>query len=104
MKIVVKKPKEKGTIIEGENKLETYQNIVGGYIETYSLVNDILIVLNEEGILEGLEHNMLIRPHMNEYKDTALIVGTVAFVSEDNGDFKELNEGQLETLRQFNFI
>lgn len=104
MKIVVKKPKEKGSIIEGENKLETFQNIVGGYIETYPLVNDILIVLNEEGILQGLEHNMIIRPYMNEYKDTALIVGTVAFVSEDNGDFKELNEEQIKTLKEFKFM
>lgn len=45
-------PKENGKF-----SLEEMQEIVGGYIETIDLPSGMVMVLNEEGKLEGLEKN-----------------------------------------------
>lgn len=97
MKIVVKEPGQRARIIEGENKLETFQNIVGGYIECFYLVHDIVIVLNEEGKLMGLEPNLFLN-------NNELIVGPIAFVGEDNFEFTELNEYQIQVLKNYDLL
>lgn len=40
------------------NTLDTFQRLVGGYIETVTLGADWTVVCNEEGRLEGLPYNM----------------------------------------------
>ena len=40
---------------EIDNTLETMQKIVGGYIETVTLSNGIVLICNEEGRLKGLK-------------------------------------------------
>lgn len=37
--------------------LQNLQNTVGGYIETVTLTEDLVIICNEEGRLLGLPHN-----------------------------------------------
>lgn len=39
------------------NKLESLQRIVGGYIETATLENGLVVICNEEGRLHGLPRN-----------------------------------------------
>ena len=39
------------------NKLETLQELVGGYIETVTMTMDSCIIVNEEGRILGLPHN-----------------------------------------------
>lgn len=97
MRVVIKEPNKKAEIREINNRLEDFQSIVGGYIEVYPIrtdlpLEDILIILNEEGKLMDLEPNMIVG---NE-----LIVGNMIFVSEDNGDFKSLSDDQLFFLKQ----
>jgi len=40
-----------------DNKLETLQELVGGYIETVTMTLDSCIIVNEEGRILGLPHN-----------------------------------------------
>ena len=48
IKVIVKRPGEKyGHIAYIDNKLKAFQHLVGGYIETIS-VDDLVIVCNEE--------------------------------------------------------
>jgi uncharacterized protein YuzE len=61
MKVLVKRPFENFEIIEIKGELEEYQKIVGGYIETYRIDDEYLLICNEEGKLIGLEPNMLYR-------------------------------------------
>ncbi len=39
------------------NTLEGLQSIVGGYIETVTFADDMVVICNEEGRLLGLPHN-----------------------------------------------
>ena len=39
------------------NDLKSFQNIVGGYIETVTMTSDAVIICNEEGRLMGLPDN-----------------------------------------------
>lgn len=41
-----------------DNKLEAFQDAVDGYIETLTVFSDVTFVLNEEGRLRGLPHNI----------------------------------------------
>lgn len=91
MRIVVKNVGEIPKVVEVENTLETYQNIVGGYIETYPFVEGMLIIFNEEGKLMGLKPNMVINGET--------IVGNIAIVSHGEEDFEGLSEEQLDFFR-----
>lgn len=43
-----------------DNKLESFQEFVGGYIETFTLPNDLVVICNEEGRLLDMEPNVVI--------------------------------------------
>ena len=95
IRVVVKKARKPAEIKWIENELETYNEIVGGWIETFGLTDEILIVLNEEGKIKGLEPNVAIPCHggMTEY-----IVGDIVFVSVDGQDFGGLSDRHLLDL------
>ena len=79
-----------------DNTLETFQSIVGGYIETYRLTNDLLIILNEEGKLIELEPNFVIPCHNNQRE---IIVGNVAIVTTKDCEFEGLNKDHMDFLK-----
>lgn len=56
MKAIRKKPGCEPEIIEVDNTLAALQQEVGGYIETVSIA-DVVIICNEEGRLCGLPYN-----------------------------------------------
>lgn len=80
---VIARPNELAEITEIENDLETYQAIVGGYIECLTLDEKAVIICNEEGKLKGLPDNFA-------YKGD-VIVGTVVIVAIKNNDFSSLS-------------
>lgn len=84
-----------------EDKLETYQKIVGGYLEAVQFHSDIVMWLNEEGLLIELPHNFetvvvqngVIRPVHH-------IVGNVFFSSKDDeGNTTSLSDYQIDLIR-----
>ena len=72
MKAIRKKPGCAPEIIEVENTLEALQQEVGGYIETVSIA-DVVIICNEEGRLCGLPDNC--RFVGVDFVGTILVVG-----------------------------
>jgi len=60
-----------------DNTLETFQNLVGGYIETVPLPSGGILIVNEEGKLKDLPHNFNIGmpPHYDYVAGTAVVVG-----------------------------
>lgn len=100
MRIVVKKVGQMGEIMEVENTLDTFQEIVGGYIETYPIMTDTLIVCNEEGKLMGLEPNVIIQ--VGQYKE--VVNGNFAIVKQGEEDFESLDDKQIEILRNSGLI
>ena len=45
MRVVIKKVGQIGEVVEVENTLETWNDIVGGWIQTFPLASDLLIHL-----------------------------------------------------------
>lgn len=75
-----------------DNTLETFQSLVGGYIETVQLPEGILAIVNEEGLLLDLDFNLTI----NGYH----LFGPVVLVRVDGEDFGSLTEQQLDWVAE----
>lgn len=73
MKAIRKKPGAQPEIIEVDNTLAALQQEVGGYIETVSIADDVVIICNEEGRLCGLPYNC--RFVGVDFVGTILVVG-----------------------------
>jgi hypothetical protein len=91
MKILYKEPGKAPEVREIENDLKPMQELVGGYIETIRL-DDILIVINEDGKIEGLEPNFYV-----EAIDD-IIVGPVFFCREDGEEFADIGENDIKWI------
>ena len=96
----VKKVGQIGEVVEVENTLETWNDIVGGWIQTFPLASDMLIICNEEGKLKGLEPNVEIV--VGECSE--LIVGDFAIVKQGYDDFEGLDDEQIERLRKCGLV
>lgn len=90
MKIVVKKVGQNPKVMEIENDFHEMQEIVGGHIETFNVVDNILCVCNEEGKLDGLDPNFRFNGDV--------IVGDVFFCAAGEEDFESLNDTQINIL------
>jgi len=83
--------------IGSPDRLEDFQKIVGGYIETVwvrSTANRVgaIMVVNEEGLLKGLPRNALAERFLTEHVGPLCqpIVGDVFVVSEVGEDFGDV--------------
>lgn len=87
IKAIIKRPDEEfGHIANISNILENLQKTVGGHIETLYLGMDMVLIVNEEGKLLGLEPNF--RLGHGGYVDT--IVGTAILVGQNGEDFGDV--------------
>ena len=57
MKIILFEVGKEPVVKEIENELQPMKEIVGGYIETFTQRDGLIIVCNEEGKLIGLPYN-----------------------------------------------
>ena len=91
IKILKVEPDKAPQVIEIPNKLEEMQKIVGGYIEVFPLADDVAIVCNEEGKINGLKPN---RPIYYDGKIVDIIVGTFFIAGDDIsiGEFVSLTD------------
>lgn len=60
MRVIVKKVHKQPEVREIKNELSVLQELVGGYIEVVRVDNDVLLICNEEGKLQGLQPNFSI--------------------------------------------
>lgn len=82
-----------GHMMAIENTLEAFQELVGGYIETFTFSTDVTLVINEEGRLLGLPVNADFCGHR--------FVGPMIFVGyNDNGEFVNIQEEVAQRLRR----
>lgn len=81
IKAIVKEPgKEAQEELIG-NDLASLQKKVGGYIETVTVAEDLVIICNEEGVLLGLPYNCTLLGEP--------FCGTILFVGVDGEDFAD---------------
>ena len=58
MKVIIKDPGVPPFLADIPNELKELQHIVGGYIETVTIIrNQIIVICNEEGRLNGMDLN-----------------------------------------------
>lgn len=58
IKVVVKRPDEEyGHMTNISDTLKNLQNTVDGHIETVTIANDMVIICNEEGAINGMPYN-----------------------------------------------
>lgn len=82
IRILMKRPGEKVSVVELANELKALQHFVDGYIEVVRLATDLAVICNEEGRLMGLPYNVSICGHD--------FVGTILIVGVDGEEFADL--------------
>jgi hypothetical protein len=108
LKVIVKNTGEPPKEQVIEDSLEGLQKLVGGYIEVTMITPEILLILNEEGKLNGLEENFAIvtfeekgEVFQNQVHD--IICGNCFFVASNGEEFASLSEEQAYFIQsQFN--
>ena len=81
IKAMIKNPGESWEAHEIDNTLKAMQAIVGGYIEVVNVRDDLVLIVNEEGILHEMESNLYVRG--------CWIRGTVIAVGVDGENFTD---------------
>ena len=82
MRVLIKNPSDKWfREVVVPNDLHTLQELVGGYIETVTVAEDVCVICNEEGRLHGLDFNCVY--------DGVGFVGTILLVGVDGEEFTD---------------
>ena len=79
--VMIKEPGENWERREIDNTLKALQGLVGGYIETVIVQDDLVLIVNEEGVLQELEPNLYIRGYW--------LRGTIVAVGVDGENFAD---------------
>ncbi len=92
MRAIVKEPGKEPIEVLIENKLETFQRLVGGYIQPVTIDEGVVLLCNEEGKLHGLEPNFF----LGAIGD--LIVGPVVIVGAQGDEFVDLPKDKSDMI------
>ena len=84
------RPGEAPRIGTQRNRLKELQDRVGGYIETVTLTDDLVVICNEEGRLDGLPHCATI--------GGVEFVGSILVVGVDGEEFADVPEEEFAEL------
>ena len=99
VRILIKEPNKEPYEKVVDDELETFQEIVGGYIECVEMpgVKNVDIIVNEEGKLDRLKGNFW----LPEYEDC--IVGTCYIVgyNPDEGTNVDLTDKQIKQVKKY---
>ena len=95
MRVLMKEPGKDPRTMVIPNDLGTLQQLVDGCIEVHKLTDGLVLIVNEEGKLKGLEPNFFVAA----LDDT--ILGTAIFCGEDGEEFADINEHDLVVLQTF---
>lgn len=90
MKVVVKRPGKPAAVKVIDGSLESMQDIVGGYIETFHIAQNVLCVVNEEGLVRDLPFNFTAPPFF--------VYGTAFFCGQQGEDMVGLDDGWIDTI------
>lgn len=101
IKVVVVEPNEEAKIIEVKNTLESMQELVGGYIETYGPFEDeAIIVCNEEGRMNGMPSNRAMRDKDGNILNIICGPFFVCYAPFDSEDFLSLSDEMAEKYKE----
>ena len=96
IKCIVKRPDEQfGHVTWISDSLENLQKTVGGYIETVTLDNGVVLICNEEGKIRDMPYNFTTRKLININAFGSLygqfpIFGTVIACGTEGDEFADI--------------
>ena len=94
IKCIVKRPDEHfGHVAWISDSLENLQKSVGGYIETVTLDNGVVLICNEEGRLRDMPYNFTLRRMRGVVTVQNAIFGTVIACGADDDEFADIPIG-----------
>lgn len=88
MQVIYFEVGEEPRTLEVENKLEDLQELVGGWLEAFPLMDGLLLICNEEGKLIGLP--------LNRVMDGEPIAGNFFLCRSDGEDFASVTDDDIE--------
>ena len=91
MKVIIKEPGKKPELRDIENTLETLQKLVGGYIETHTR-KDYVLICNEEGRIRHME------PNFFGIEAGSVFYGPAVFVGYEGDEFTDLSDKAVRKL------
>ena len=92
IKLVVQNPGEISRVVTVPNTLEAMQEVIGGYIETVTLPNGLVLVMDEEGRLKGLRENV-------RCVQFGTIVGRIFITAAEGESFRSLTVDEIQSAR-----
>lgn len=97
MKVLVIAPEKEPVLCSIDGSLKNMQAIVGGFIQAYyPWMEDVAIVCNDEGKINGLPFN---RPIFGEHGELLDIIAGTFFICgapPDSGEFTDIPEDLIE--------
>ena len=84
------------TIIEVKSDLDTFHELVGGYIEVFPLTDRLLVVLDEEGKIKGKEPSAVVLSVVLQIPE--IIVGDFFVCRREGEDFASIKDEDLKLL------
>jgi hypothetical protein len=95
IKCIVKRPDEQfGLMTWVSDTLENLQKTVGGYIETVTLDNGVVLICNEEGKLRDMPYNFTVRRMIHNFLPVSNpIFGIVIVCGADGDEFADVPIG-----------
>ena len=91
IKCIVKRPDEQfGHMTWVSDSLENLQKTVGGYIETVTLDNGVVLICNEEARLRDMPYNFTLRRMRGVVTVQNAIFGTVIACGADGDEFADI--------------
>lgn len=89
MRVIYKEPGKEPRTMVIPNELKVLQDLVGGYIETLKIADNVVMIFNEEGKLLDLAPNFFVGAIAD------VILGPVIIVGEDGDEFTSLSEDNI---------
>ena len=97
--VLVVEPEKAPYTKEIEDTLTALQQAVGGYIEaTYPFIDDVALICNEEGKLNGLPLNRALRDEEGKIYD--IVAGTFLIVGLREDSFGSLSSELIEKYKE----
>ena len=91
MKVIIKRPCDQfGEETTIPNTLRALQEAVGGYIETVTLDNGVVLICNEEGRIRDMPYNFTLRRIHGIIPIHNPIFGTVIACGVDGDEFADI--------------
>lgn len=94
--VYVKEPGKKLEERSIKNELKALQDTVGGYIETVTLLNGIVVICDKEGRLKG-------RPH-SAYIDGIDFCGSIILAGYEGEEFSDCPLSMEEILKNYPYL